>query len=854
MGKKLKILGGTALVAALGVAAFPTLFRPRIEAFANEVIADFVRDADASYTDYSLSIVSSFPHFRTGLDGITIVGRGKFEGDTLLHIGKLRADLDLRRLVTTGDVQVNGIIIDDLRIHGIVAADSTVNWDILNLSPDTAEVDVAEADTVVEAPLQLNLKRIDISNCQLAYSDSTSNLFASLSDLALNSRASISGSNVNIDATLDIPSISAQLGNVKYLKGVPLNFIAKANMDLDSLKFAFDQNQLTFAGLPLAFDGWLQLKDSAVALDMKLMALQTQFKTILDLLPADVLKSVEGFTTTGSFQFFAMAKGEYIDEKHIPEALALLKVRDGYVKYPDLPKSLQDINLSLVVKSPGGDMDNLTLDVDTMHFLLGENPFDVTASVVKPISNPTFNVKANGIVQLDNIKDALPLENMEISGRVDADLNVASNLDDINAQRYEKVNAVGTLGLSKFMFRGSVLPSGLDITKAKLAFSPKALNLDPLDVVIGQSDISLIGNVENYLPYLLSNGTLMGSATLRSKLLDCNELLEMTSSSSPADTTASQATPSAESSAPLELPKNINFRFNTNIDKLKYDKLEVDNISGVVALADGVANLSNLSLDACGGKMTLTGKLQTPAQKNPDINMNVNMANVDINKMTGSFSIVDSLLPIAHNAHGTVNLALNVKAQLDSELSPILSTVNGNGTFKSQNIALKDSEFQKNLSRLLANDKYNDIDIKNCSVKYTIENGNVIIPPFDFKLFNNTATFGGQQGLDQSMNYSLSVPIPRAELANTVGKLGISLGEGADLPIGISIGGVLTKPELKLDMSKATEIIKDEAKSVASEKANEALDKAIDKIGNERVKDAANKGKNILNNILNKKK
>ena len=144
-----------------------------------------------------------------------------------------------------------------------------------------------------------------------------------------------------------------------------------------------------------------------------------------------------------------------------------------------------------------------------------------------------------GRLDLSSLKDALPLDSMEVAGIVDADFKVAGDMASIDKQRYEKVNAHGKIGLTKFKFSGSALPQGLDVPQALLTFSPKAVNLNPLDVKIGKSDLSLKGNVEDYLGYALSDGTLKGSATLTSSLLDCNELLSIASSGDSApDTTA----------------------------------------------------------------------------------------------------------------------------------------------------------------------------------------------------------------------------------------------------------------------------------------------------------------------------
>lgn len=864
MGKILKVIGGVigGLVALviLALIIVPTFFSDDVEAYAKRIVNEYVKDAKVDFGDFSLSIFSSFPSLRAGIDQINIIGQGRFEGDTLLHVGKLYADLDVMKAIN-GDIQINAVSIDDVLAHGIVTADSLANWDIVALDSDTTATE--ESDTTAASPLRLNLEKVELSNVRLAYTDSTANISAGINGLNATMNGEMNGNVMGLTLKLVIDAINAGMGGTNYVSNANLNFDAKAVADLDSMKFVFDENKLTFAGLPLAFDGWVQVKDSnVIALDMKLAALQTTFKAIMDLIPAEFLKGVSGLKTTGTFELYAKAAGEYKDMDNIPAIDALLRINDGYVKYPDLPKSVDNINVAVVVNNPGGSADLTTVSVDTLHFALGGNPFDIKAHVRTPMSNLVFDAAMLGKLNLGSLKDALPLDSMEIAGIVDADLRVAGDLASIDKQQYEKVNAQGKIGLTNFKFTGSALPQGLDVPQALLTFSPKAVNLNPLDVKIGKSDISLKGNVEDYLGYALSDGTLKGSASLTSKLLDCNELLTIASAGdTSADSTSQQATTQAKADTtaaePLVLPTNIDFAFNTDIDKLLYDKLELTNISGRVALKNGIADLSNLSTDICDGKLVLNGKFQTPKDKDAKIDMKLDFNNVDINKLTGSFSVVDSMLPIAHNAYGKVSIGLDITSDLDPGLSPILKSVNGKGSFASSSIMLKDSEVQQNLAKLLANDKYKEIDLKDCKINFTIEDGNVVVTPFNINIFGKKSTFSGKQGLDQSMDYALEMPVARKEIASVIGKLGASAttwAEGDDLPVGVKIAGTISKPQIKLDLSEVTSSIANEAKSKATEKATEAVDKAISNIKDEKTKDAVNKAKNALDGLLKKKK
>lgn len=870
MKKFLKILGIVVVVIIAALIILPYAFSDKIEQIVKDTAAEYV-DADIDYDDFSLSIFSSFPDLRAGVDGLKVTGHGKFAGDTLAYIGSFKADFDIMS-VFSGQYKVNALIINNPVIRGIVAKDSTANWDIV-IASDTTAVEEETPDTAA-APLNLNLDRIEITNANIAYIDSTSDMEARIGDLDLMAKAKLNGDITNILLDLDIEGIGLIMENTNYVKNATLNFDADIEADLAQNKFTFKENTLNFAGVPLAFDGWVQLGEAATSMDIKLAANETEFKTILALVPDAIMKQVAGLQTKGSLELYAYAKGDFVDMDHIPALDVVFKINDGFVKYPDLPKSLNDINIDVAVKNPSGAADLTTVDVNKFHFELGQNPFDASLNLKTPMSNPTFSAKVNGTIDLGSLKDALPLDSMSIDGVVAANIAVATDLNTINAEKYENVSADGTLGLKNFIFEMAGLDYGVSVPEAQLKFTPKYVELNPLKAIVGKSDFAFVGKVENYLAYVLSDGTIKGTATLKSKLIDCNELI---GESAPANETASAAEAApvdtvATAAGVVEVPKNIDFTFNTAIDKILYDNLTITNTSGAVKVNNGVANLSNLKLGLCDGSVTLNGKYNTENIEKPTIDMDIDLSNVDINQLANSFSTVDTLLPIAKSAHGRVNIALDITSQLDQTMSPILKTLNGKGSFNSNDIALKESDYQKKLSKILNNDKYNNMAVKNCKVSFTIENGSIVVKPFNFDVFKKKATFSGKQDLDMTMDYLLSLPLERTEVAKLIGNAGISANtwsKGADIPVGVTIGGSLTSPQFGLNLDEAKAALIGEAKEVVKEKVTEAAQEAIDKVtekatekakeviedklkDNEAVNKAAEKAKNSLKGLFKK--
>ena len=235
MKKFLKILGIVVVVIIAALIILPYAFSDKIEQIVKDTAAEYV-DADIDYDDFSLSIFSSFPDLRAGVDGLKVTGHGKFAGDTLAYIGSFKADFDIMS-VFSGQYKVNALIINNPVIRGIVAKDSTANWDIV-IASDTTAVEEETPDTAA-APLNLNLDRIEITNANIAYIDSTSDMEARIGDLDLMAKAKLNGDITNILLDLDIEGIGLIMENTNYVKNATLNFDADIEADLAQNKFTF---------------------------------------------------------------------------------------------------------------------------------------------------------------------------------------------------------------------------------------------------------------------------------------------------------------------------------------------------------------------------------------------------------------------------------------------------------------------------------------------------------------------------------------------------------------------------------------------------------------------------------------
>ena len=90
-------------------------------------------------------------------------------------------------------------------------------------------------------------------------------------------------------------------------------------------------------------------------------------------------------------------------------------------------------------------MDASIVELETFHLLLGGNPFDLSLLVDHPVSDMHVSGEALGTIDFVTLQDILPLEDVTLGGRLEADLHWDTRMSYIEKEEYEKVDLAGKL-------------------------------------------------------------------------------------------------------------------------------------------------------------------------------------------------------------------------------------------------------------------------------------------------------------------------------------------------------------------------------------------------------------------------
>jgi uncharacterized protein involved in outer membrane biogenesis len=809
------VLGIIALILLL-LLVVPSLFKGKIEQKVTQVINDNVT-ATVSFDKFSLSMFRHFPSLSMGLDGLTVINKEPFEGDTLLRVESFSASIDLWSAISGDGININSVMLNEPQVWLKVSQDSIANWDIVPIS-ESEEMEEDTTSAASEFSVQLEL--FEIKDARLGFSDQTMAFSTIIDDLDFTMKGDLSQQSTNLDLKTSIQKLNMEMDGTRYLKDAFVSLDAIIGADLENMVFTFQENEFRLNELGLGFDGTVGMLEEGYDLDITLAARETSFKTLLSMVPEAYLQDFEDLTTEGSLKLEASAKGTYVDAENLPAFDLVLNVKDGLIQYPDLPKSIEDIQIDVRVDNPGGAMDLTVTDVNKFHFKLGDNPFDASLWVGTPISNATFKGSMKGVIDLASLSGAVPMDSMELRGIISTDMSVNGDYEMVEKELYEEIDANGNIGLKEFFFRTPDLPSGFLISNADLQITPRFMELKTFKSSFGSSDFDLQGKIENYLSYALKDGTLKGRLDHQSKLIDTNELMQLAGEE---DSTAVEDTTAMEL---VLVPKNLNFVLNSKIDKLVYDKLEMTNMAGKITIVNGRIVLDGLQSNMLDGRMVVSGEYNTADTLKPYVDFDMALNSIDVKKAANSFSMIDSIMPIAKRAEGTVTTKLKFNSLMGPDMSPVLSSVNGGGLLESQGVEISGAKVQNAMATMLNNDKYKKARAEDLAINFKLENGNVIVEPFDANLFGKKLNISGSQNLDQSLDYVIKMPVSKQELGSVAGLLGASLPSGAsDVKVNVLVKGTVQDPKLSF---KLDEDFKEQAKKEIEKEVKKAVDKVLE--------------------------
>lgn len=812
--KTMKIAGITLGVILLLLLILPFAFQGKLAKLVKEE-GNKMLNAQFDFRTLNISLLRNFPSASVSLEDFWLKGTGPFENDTLIQAGELTAAVNLFSLFGDGGYNISRIIVKDTRVHAIVLEDGRPNWDVMKPSPDA---ETPEDETAQET-FRIKLQKLSVDNLSVVYDDRQGGVFADLSRLEADCSGDFGSDRTVVDLKMETPSLTCRTGGIPLLNKVSLEADMDVDADLAGGKFTLRENMLRLNAIQLNLDGWLAQTKQGMDMDLRLNTNEVGFKELLSLIPAIYAKDFQDLKTDGKVTLNAFARGSMEGNTKVPQFEVNLDVKDAMFRYPSLPAGVEKINISALVRNAGGPLDATEISVAPFDFVLAGNPFSLNATVKTPVSDPDFHLTARGKLDLGKVKEVYPLDDMQLNGLVQADLELGGRLSMVEKEQFEQMQAKGSLRLNQMKLVLKDMPP-VDIQQSVFTFSPRYLQLSETTVNIGKNDLTLDSRFENYLGYALKGSTLKGTLNVSSNHLNLNDFMS-------ADTTAAVAEVPADTAAMgvIRVPENIDFQMQAAFRELLFDKMTLTDGKGTLLVRNGTVDMRNLSFNTMGGSVTMNGAYAAPQNKQPELNAAFDMRNISFAQAYQDLGLVQQLAPIFAGLKGNFSGNLQIDTPLDATMSPVMSAVQGKGALSTKDLSLSGVKFIDQVADIVKKPSLKEIKVKDLNIDFEIKDGRVTTKPFDLKLGDYNMNLSGSTGLDQTIDYTGKITMPADGIASKLGT------------VDMTIGGTFTSPKVGIDMA-----------SLARNAAEQALKGLGEKLGNDSK--GSEKKKSVINKAL----
>jgi uncharacterized protein involved in outer membrane biogenesis len=338
MKKFLKIIGIVLLVFLAILIVIPFVLETRIDTIVQNY-ADENLEAELSFDDISLSLISSFPKAEVNIENLKITTRAPFKDETLVTAKAIAFEMPISELLNDAEepLIVNEILADEVLLTLITNKNGTINYDILK-TEENSSTDEKESKS---SGFSFDIENYELNNCALTYIDEAADTKVFVTEINHSGKGIFSGEQSELDTKTDA-RISLAIDSTEYLSNNTIKLDALIGMDLQNEMYSFKENKGYINALPLEFRGHVQMVENGQDMDISFKNPESSFKDFLAIIPSAYSKNIENVNTTGNFTVNGIIKG-LLSEETVPTIDINMRSNNASFKYPEMPKSVKDI-------------------------------------------------------------------------------------------------------------------------------------------------------------------------------------------------------------------------------------------------------------------------------------------------------------------------------------------------------------------------------------------------------------------------------------------------------------------------------------------------------------------------------
>ncbi len=759
--------------------SIPFVFKKQIINYLKDSINHNIK-ATVYVQSIYLNPIKFFPNITISIKNLTIIGIDDFKGDTLIYAPKVFVGFNFKKLLFHKKLIINDVELAKVYGNFKILQNGKANYDIVIKTENNKNQD--------NVNMQVHIKRLVLDDCIFKYADYQNNVIIYAQNINAFLKGNFSDSYSAIYTELSMHNAFLKVNKIELLKRTYLNFSGKFENNEKIKKYVIKNSKLKINNLSLFLNGSLQiLNKGKIAIALSYITSQTEFKDLLSLIPSIYYHYFNGIQTQGSFTLNGYVKGTIDSINNNLIYNANLLVKNASLKFKGLKNKIRNINIALKFIGKG-NLEEYIFKVSQFSAYSLSNKIEAFFIMRGAKNTLSAQGEANANIDFSTLKNFIPLKETVLTGLLQSSFKF--NFPDLYSEDISDYLTAGNLTVKDFT---ATFSDGtfISIPKTNITFSTNKTLINNLHLKYVNSDFFVQGYLNNIFKYFLnSNEVLSGRLNIYSPFVDINQIIDYQENNQNVTYVDHN---NEQDTLTFELPKQVRLILNIQSDSVKYENLLLTNIIGKVGLKNSVAYLQNINMNALNGRISLSGIYDASNYLYPKISFKYDMEHIVIAQIS-NITFIDSIAPILSKIQGVVNAGLTIDMLTDYQYNPIFRTLNGRGYLKSDNIAIENNKVFTLISKATGNPDFKNPSITNLDFRFSIVNGNIIVPETSFGFSDANIDVYGRSNLDRTIEFHILMQVKPQKVMKLIS---IPLtGFTNNIKVKIEIGGTIDEPKI----------------------------------------------------------
>ena len=418
--KVLKYVGITlvSLLAFMFIA--PYVFADKINAEIKK-IANEKLNAKLDYSESTISFFNHFPSLTVSLGQFKLNGSAPYENEKLITANEIAFGINVSSLIFGKSINIDKIFLSNADINVKVNKEGFANYNVYKA--DTTQADKQSGDS------SLKLEKIEIKNSKIVYDDLSTKLHFDIFGFDYLGKGDLSKDVFDLYSKAKIDKLNLLYDNEPYLMNKKVNADLITKVNVNSLSFIFEQNDLKINNLLVDFKGKFDFLKDGYNMDFILKTTNSNLNDLFTAFPPKFITWLDKTDLKGKTDFLLTLKGNYIASENVAPALNLdLKIRDGFVNYNKSTTPVTNLNLDFATKLPFLNPDLLIVDLKNLSLNIGKDYLKAkiycTGTTI-----PELDAELDAKIDLAKLTQSIGILDLELKGMLIANAKAKGKYD-----------------------------------------------------------------------------------------------------------------------------------------------------------------------------------------------------------------------------------------------------------------------------------------------------------------------------------------------------------------------------------------------------------------------------------------